>query len=97
MMKRTGIALVTALALTGCNQQQTQTQGPQAQSHFEQLANLPYSQNRATPETAQTLQDELLFQRATQTYLWAMPLINTMGMKVGSEEKFGAGYNVLPI
>jgi hypothetical protein len=26
-----------------------------------------------------------------------MPLINTLGMKVGSEEKFGAGYNVLPI
>ena len=26
-----------------------------------------------------------------------MPLINMLGMKVGSEEKFGAGYNVLPI
>lgn len=26
-----------------------------------------------------------------------MPLINTLGMKVGSEEKFGAGYNVLPV
>jgi len=38
--------------------------------------------------------DELLFQRASQIYLWAMPLINTMGMKVGSEEKFGAGYHV---
>jgi hypothetical protein len=38
-----------------------------------------------------------LFQRATQTYLWALPLINTLGMKVGSEKQFGAGYNVLPI
>src|SRR5262249_15221485 len=43
------------------------------------------------------LGDELLFQRATQTYLWALPLINTLGMKVGSEKTFGAGYNVLPI
>ena len=29
------------------------------------------------------------------TYLWALPLINTLGMKVGSEKQFGAGYNVL--
>ena len=53
--------------------------------------------NRPTKETAQTLRDELLFQRATQTYLWALPLINTLGMQVGSEKTFGAGYNVLPI
>ena len=41
--------------------------------------------------------DELLFQRASQTYLWAMPLINSMGMRVGSEEKFDAGYHILPV
>jgi hypothetical protein len=41
--------------------------------------------------------DELLFQRATQAYLWALPLINTLGMKNGSEKAFGAGYNVLPV
>lgn len=61
------------------------------------LSNLPFEQNRPTKETAQTLKDELLFQRATQTYLWAMPLINTLGMKVGAEEAFGTGYNVMPI
>ena len=38
-----------------------------------------------------------IFQRATQTYLWALPLINTLGMKLGSEKVFGAGYNVLPV
>jgi hypothetical protein len=68
-----------------------------AQSRFEELANLPFRENRPTEETANTLRDELLFQRAVQTYLWAMPLINTMGMKDGSEKVFGAGYNVLPI
>jgi hypothetical protein len=61
------------------------------------LANAPFLENRPTPETSQLLKDELLFQRATQTYLWALPLINTLGMKVGSERAFGAGYNVLPV
>jgi hypothetical protein len=66
-------------------------------ARFGKLANLPFKENRPTRETAQILRDELLFQRATQTYLWALPLINTLGMKNGSEKVFGAGYNVLPI
>jgi hypothetical protein len=66
-------------------------------SRFEALSDLPFSENRPTQETAQTLRDELLFQRATQTYLWALPLVNTLGMKVGSEKVFGAGSNVLPV
>jgi hypothetical protein len=37
---------------------------------FEALSGLPFSENRPTPETAHTLRDELLFQRATQAYLW---------------------------
>ncbi len=66
-------------------------------TRFEALSSLPFAENRPTPETAQTLRDELLFQRATQAYLWALPLVNTLGMKVGSEKVFGAGYNVLPV
>ena len=69
----------------------------QAQSRFDELANLPFVENRTTDATAQPLGDELLFQRATQTYLWALPLLNTLGMQDGSEKVFGAGYNVLPI
>ena len=67
------------------------------EASFDKLANLPFLENRPTKETAEALREELLFQRATQTYLWALPLINTLGMKVGSEKTFGAGYNVLPI
>ena len=67
------------------------------QSRFDALAASPMSENRPTPQSARTLMDELLFQRATQTYLWALPLINTLGMKEGSEKIFGAGYNVLPV
>ena len=64
---------------------------------YSELANSPMAENRPTPQTSASLKDELLFQRATQTYLWAMPLINTLGMKFGSEKAFGVGYNVLPI
>jgi hypothetical protein len=64
---------------------------------YEALASSPMFENRPTSETARLLKDELLFQRATQVYLWALPLINTLGMKVGSESAFGAGYNVLPV
>jgi hypothetical protein len=76
----------------------TKTLAPaRVQSRFDELANAPFKENRPTRETAQSLRDELLFQRATQAYLWALPLINTLGMKNGSEKVFGAGYNVLPI
>ena len=66
-------------------------------TRFDDLANAPFEEGHPTAETARTLRDELLFQRATQAYLWALPLINTLGMKVGSERVFGAGYEVLPI
>lgn len=66
-------------------------------ARFDQLANAPFEENRPTKETAQMLRDELLFQRATQTYLWGLPLLNTLGMQNGSEKVFGKGYNVLPI
>ena len=52
----------------------------QTPSRFDELAHLPFQDNRPTKQTAQALRDELLFERATQTYLWAMPLINTLGM-----------------
>ena len=66
-------------------------------ARYEALANTPTFENRIAAGSTQALMDELLFQRATQTYLWALPLINTLGMKEGSEKIFGAGYNVLPV
>lgn len=67
------------------------------QARFDELAKLPFDFNRPTPETARTLKQNFDFQQATQAYLWAMPLINTFGMKFGSDKVFGTGYNVLPI
>jgi len=85
-------ALICVLGMTGLA-----AQAAAAETRFDKLANAPFKENRPTKETAQMLRDELLFQRATQTYLWALPLINTLGMQVGSEKVFGKGYNVLPI
>ena len=50
---------------------------------YDALANSPMFENRPTAETSKLLKDELLFQRATQAYLWAVALINTLGMKFG--------------
>src|SRR5215470_5881235 len=94
-MKKNILVLIAALGLAvWMPSAQSQTS---QQSRYDELANLPFVNNRPTPETAKILADELLFQRATQTYLWALPLINTLGMKYGSEKVFGAGYHVLPI
>jgi hypothetical protein len=89
-----------AVFIFSCNQPESKTESTQkdtTSNTFADLANLPFTENRPTIETAEKLSDELLFQRATQAYLWAMPLINTLGMKLNSEKTFGAGYNVLPI
>lgn len=88
-MLSSGAAVVALLCATGLSNAD--------QAHFDALANLPFEYNRPTPATAKTLKEELAFQQAAQAYLWALPLINTLGMKYGSEATFGAGYNVLPI
>src|SRR5271154_5813896 len=66
-------------------------------SDYDELAKLPYKEGYLGKKDVQRLQDELFFQRATQTYLWALPALNLYGMKEGSEKVFGKGYNVLPI
>ncbi|MBN9139033.1 MAG: DUF1254 domain-containing protein [Phyllobacterium sp.] len=66
-------------------------------NHYSELAKLPFVKGYLSKADSSRLQDELLFQRAVQTYLWALPALNMYGMKEGSEKKFGKGYNVLPI
>src|SRR6516164_6510304 len=82
-------ALLAAISIPSFARAQT--------DRYEALANGAMAESRPSSDTAKLLKDELLFQRATQIYLWALPLINTLGMKVGSEKAFGAGYNVLPV
>ncbi len=64
---------------------------------WDQLVNLPFPENYPAKHSSQALLDELMFQRAVQVYLWALPAMNMYGMKEGSEKVLGKGYNVLPI
>lgn len=48
-------------------------------------------------DEAQSLSDELYYQDAIQAYIQTLPLLNTIGLRDGSEAAFGKGYNVLPI
>ena len=49
-------------------------------SRYDALANSAMAEDRPTPETAKLLREERPFQRATQAYLRALPLIDTLGM-----------------
>jgi hypothetical protein len=66
-------------------------------NRIEEAANQIFAGGYPTAEASQHLKDELLFQSAVQTYLWALPALNMYGMKEGSEKAFGKGYNVLPV
>src|SRR5262245_24959740 len=43
---------------------------------------------------AESLRNELFYQRAVHTYMTMLPALNVIGMRDGSEGAFGAGYNV---
>ena len=52
------------------------------------LADSAISENRPTPETAKLLREELLlFQRATQTYLWARQDLAAQRHRIGGMER----------
>jgi hypothetical protein len=89
-MLKSVLALVS-LTLTFVNSAMAQT------ARWDDLANLPFPQNYPTKEAADRLRDELLFERAVQVYPWALPAVNLMAMKEGSEKVFGAGYNIFPV
>lgn len=69
----------------------------EASTRYDELADAPFSGGFLSQDANAALRDELLFQRATQAYLWALPALNMYGMKEGSEKVFGKGYNILPI
>lgn len=69
---------------------------PAQTSRYDALVNAPFEKDYPTPAATSLLRDELIFQRAVQAYLWALPAMNLWAMKEGSEKVFGAGYNVLP-
>ena len=84
---------ILCLALLAC----CRTPALAQTSRYDELANLPFENGYPSKEGVETLKDELLFQRAVQSYIWALPALNMYAMKEGSEKVFGKGYNVLPI
>lgn len=82
-----------AAALFACLLAPAWSQGARA----DDLSSLPFKEDFLSKEDASKLKDELVYQRAVQAYLWALPALNMYGMKEGSEKTFGKGYNVLPI
>src|SRR5262249_39257782 len=53
--------------------------------------------NWLSQQEAESLRDELFYQRAIHAYITMLPALNVIGIRDGSEAAFGRGYNVLPI
>ncbi len=64
---------------------------------WDHLANLPFPGDYPTDDSADTLWNELTFQRAVQTYLWALPAMNLYAMREGQKTLCGVESNVLAI
>lgn len=67
------------------------------QTRWDDLAGLATQGNYPSEDDRTQLLDEYYFQRAVQVYLTALPAVNVLAMRDGSEKTFGAGYNVLPV
>jgi hypothetical protein len=93
------ILFILLTGLVAC-QQSDQTQGRESAGNTGDLASLSgltFKNDFPTSETAVKLMNELTFQQAVQSYLWALPAVNIWAMKEASEKGMGAGYHVLPI
>ncbi|WP_447920221.1 DUF1254 domain-containing protein [Achromobacter aegrifaciens] len=87
-------ALAAASLLGGCG---TTAPPSTPSSRYDQLSRIPLQEGYLSKADSAALKDELLFQRAVQSYLWALPALSIYAMKEGSERQFGKGYNILPI
>lgn len=64
---------------------------------FRALAGAAFEGGYPTDETAAIFDDELFFQRAVQSYLWALPAVNMFAMSKGLGDVAGYGYNVMSV
>jgi len=69
----------------------------QSSSHDSPLVRQMYGGRWPSADETGRVYDEFLLNRAVQAYMLTLPALNVIGMRDGSEEKFGRGYNVLPI
>src|SRR5215831_3760845 len=92
-----GGTLLVAPEIVTTTNVQAQEQKVIASGRYEELASLAWDRGYPTPETTRTLDDELYFERAVQTYLWSLPAGNMYAMKEAQEKIHGSGYNVIAV
>lgn len=63
---------------------------------WDEIANVPFPGGYPSESDRQKLLEEHYFQRAVQVYLGALPAVNMLSIRDGSEAKWGTGYNILP-
>ncbi len=88
VLLKSAFALVCALALCF---------GAQAQDNLPPLVKQMYNGQWPKAEQVKEFNKQLFYTHATEAYLMTIPALNVIGMRDGSEAKFGKGYNVLPI
>src|SRR5262245_28342544 len=65
--------------------------------HYAFLAEQPFETGYPAGSASAVLSKELFFQRAVQTYLWALPAVNMFAMKEGLGKAAGEGYQVMSV
>lgn len=71
--------------------------GAQAQETMSPLVKQMFNGGWPDKAAVEQLNKDRLYYDAIQAYKLTLPALNTIGMRDGSEVKFGKGYNVLPI
>jgi hypothetical protein len=69
----------------------------QAEETISALVTQLYDGKWPHKNTLAQLNNERFYQRGPEAYMITLPALNVIGMRDGSEAKFGKGYNVLPI
>jgi hypothetical protein len=99
-MKKTLLAItiasvpLCAFASTSANEEALTVINNQHQT----LATLPFDRGFPRADSAKALQSELAFQRATQAYLWALPIVNMRAMQMGHAKMMdGTAYNKIAV
>ncbi|TAJ14936.1 DUF1254 domain-containing protein [Marinilabiliaceae bacterium JC017] len=91
------LAVLFLILTTACQQQNPAKTQSDTGDHYKKLADLLFEKDYPTKETTLKLDEELYFQRAVQTYLWALPAVNMYAMKEGLGKTFGEGYQVMSV
>lgn len=99
-MKRTLslIALAFTFAISGCSDSvDADLSASQLKDRYVELSEVTFQNDYPTHQATLALDEELYFQRAVQTYLWALPAVNLHAIKEGLAKASEPGYNVLNV